>query len=75
MMRDKYLAYVDAEDIITQMFWDSMHDHHKKDNEVFSLNALSVDEIRCGITVFCNDIKNYLIDHYNVDQDENERGE
>ena len=67
-MREKYIAYVDAEDIITQMFWDSLIDHNTTD-------ILSVDEMRCAITVFCNDIKNYLIDHYNVDQDENERGE
>lgn len=68
MMRDKYLAYVDAEDIITQMFWDSLIDHN-------TTHILSNDEIRCAITVFCNDIKNYLIDHYNVDQEENEGDE
>lgn len=65
-MRDNYIFAVGAREVITTMFFASCSDHK---NEI-SYN--DKDSLRCAITVFCNDIKNYLVDYFDVDQEEGE---
>ena len=62
MMRDKYTFYVDAEEAITTMFWASATDH--------KLNSHNDADMRCAIVVFCNEIQNFLMDHFNITLEE-----
>ena len=63
-MRNSYIFTVDAHEVISTLFWNSMTDHNNA--------GLDKVALRCGVKVFCNEIQNYLNDYLCIDQEEGE---